>query len=56
MTKEVNEQWVNGLSDCCRSPVKEVGSGITILVCCQCGNMCDLIIEDDDFPEDLFDE
>ncbi len=52
-----NEKWVSGLSDCCDAPLKEVGSGLTILLCSECGQMCNKKHEDDDedFPEDFFD-
>jgi hypothetical protein len=56
MTKKVKEKWVSGLSDCCDSPVKEIGSGITILTCSECGNMCNVTSElddDDEFPDDF---
>lgn len=55
----INEKWVSGLSDCCNAPLKKVGNGITILLCSECGQMCNKKHEDDgedDFPDDFFDE
>jgi hypothetical protein len=48
------ERWVGGLSDCCDAPLKEIGEGITILTCSDCGQMCNKKYdpEEDDFPED----
>lgn len=58
-TIEAGEKFVSGLSDCCEAPLKEVGSGLTILFCSDCGQMCNKKHEDkddDDFPDDFFDE
>ncbi len=52
-----DEVWVSGLSDCCDSPLKEIGQGFTILTCSECGQMCNKkMSDDDDFPEGFFDE
>ena len=52
-----DEKWVSGLSDCCDAPLKEVGQGLTILLCSECGQMCNKKWEEeDDFPDDFFDE
>lgn len=52
-----DERWVSGLSDCCDAPLKEIGEGLTILTCSECGNMCNKKHDDeDDFSDDEEDD
>jgi len=54
MAKE-KETWHGGISDCCEAPIKEVGDVLTILICSECKDMCNVKQDDDDFPDDFFD-
>ncbi len=52
------EHWVSGLSDCCDAPLKETDGVISMLLCSECGMLCNKQHTDEDyedFPEDFFD-
>lgn len=57
------EKWADCLSDCCEAPIKEVGKGVTMLVCSDCNDICSPMhpageedYEDNDFDGDFYEE